>query len=52
MFCMGVELVSLRSIVGVCSENRVCAKIFGPKKDEETGEWNRLQNEKIYDLHS
>jgi hypothetical protein len=28
-------------------ENRVLRKIFGPKKDEVTGEWRKLQNEEI-----
>jgi hypothetical protein len=26
-------------------ENRVLRKIFGPKRDEVTGEWRILQNE-------
>ena len=26
-------------------ENRVLRRIFGPKKDEITGDWRRLQNE-------
>jgi hypothetical protein len=26
-------------------ENRVLRRIFGPKKDEVTGEWRKLQNE-------
>jgi hypothetical protein len=25
-------------------ENRVLRRIFGPKRDEKTGEWRRLQN--------
>jgi hypothetical protein len=33
-------------------ENRVRRKIFGPKRDEATGEWRRLQNEKLYDMYS
>jgi hypothetical protein len=33
-------------------ENRVLRKIFGPKRDEVPGEWRRLHNEKLYDLHS
>ena len=27
-------------------------KIFGPKKDEVTGEWRRLHNEKLHDVYS
>jgi hypothetical protein len=26
-------------------ENRVLRRIFGPKRDEVTGEWRRLHNE-------
>jgi len=26
-------------------ENRVLRKIFGPKRDEETGEWRKLHKE-------
>jgi hypothetical protein len=33
-------------------ENRVLMKIFGPKKDEVTGEWRRLHKEELYDLYS
>ena len=33
-------------------ENRVLRRIFGPKKDEVTGEWRRLHNEELNDLHS
>ena len=32
-------------------ENRVLREIFGPKRDEVTGEWKILHNEKPYDLH-
>jgi hypothetical protein len=27
------------------SENRVLRRIFGPKRDEITGEWRKLHNE-------
>jgi hypothetical protein len=27
-------------------------RIFGPKRDEVTGEWRRLHNEKLYDIYS
>jgi hypothetical protein len=33
-------------------ENRVLRRIFGPKRDEATGEWRRLQNEELNGLHS
>jgi hypothetical protein len=32
-------------------ENRVLRRIFGPKKDEVTGEWRKLHNEKLRDLY-
>jgi len=34
------------------SENRVLRKVFGPKRDEVTGEWRRLHNEELNDLYS
>jgi hypothetical protein len=34
------------------SENRVLRKIFGPKRDEVTGEWRKLSNEELNDLYS
>jgi hypothetical protein len=33
-------------------ENRVLRRIFGPKRDEATGEWRRLHNEELNDLYS
>jgi hypothetical protein len=33
-------------------ENRVLRGIFGPKRDEVTGELRRLHNEELYDLYS
>jgi len=32
-------------------ENRVLRKIFGPKRDEATGEWRKLHNEELNDLY-
>jgi hypothetical protein len=32
-------------------ENRVLRRIFGPKRDEVTGEWRRLHNKELYDLY-
>jgi hypothetical protein len=28
-------------------ENRVLRRIFGPKKDEVTGDWRKLHNEQL-----
>jgi len=33
-------------------ENRVFRRIYGPKRDEGTGEWRTLHNEKLNDLYS
>jgi hypothetical protein len=33
-------------------ENRVLRRVFGPKRDEVTGEWTKLHNEKLNDLYS
>jgi len=33
-------------------ENGVLRRVFGPKRDEVTGEWRRLHNEDLYDLCS
>jgi len=32
-------------------ENRVLRRIFGPKRDEVTGEWKKLHNEEHKDLY-
>ena len=32
-------------------ENRVLRRIFGPRRDEEKGEWRRLHNEELNDLY-
>jgi hypothetical protein len=33
-------------------ENRVLWRVFGPKRDEVTGEWRKLHNEELRDLYS
>jgi hypothetical protein len=33
-------------------ENRVLRRIFGPKKDEVTGEWRKLHSEELHNLYS
>jgi hypothetical protein len=33
-------------------ENRVLRRIFGPKRDEVTGEWRKLHIEELHSLYS
>jgi hypothetical protein len=33
-------------------ENRVLRRIFGPKRDEVTGEWRKLHNWELHNLYS
>jgi hypothetical protein len=33
-------------------ENRVLRRVFGPKRDEVTGEWRKLHNEELHNLYS
>jgi hypothetical protein len=32
-------------------ENRVLRRILGAKRDEVTGEWRKLHNQKLHDLY-
>jgi len=32
-------------------ESRVLRRLFGPKRDEVTGEWRKLHNEELNDLY-
>jgi hypothetical protein len=33
-------------------ENRILRRIFGPKRNEVTGEWRKLHNEELHNLYS
>jgi hypothetical protein len=33
-------------------ENRVLRRIFGPRRDEVTGDWRKLHNEELHNLYS
>ena len=33
-------------------ENRVLRRIFGPRRDDVTGEWGKLDNEELNDLYA
>jgi hypothetical protein len=33
-------------------ENRVLRSIFGPKRDEVTGDWRKLRNEELHNFYS
>jgi hypothetical protein len=48
-----IWLVTLRSKRRLrLFENRVLRRIYGPKRDEVTGEWRKLHNEELNDLYS
>jgi hypothetical protein len=34
----------------VC-DNRLLRRIFGPKRDDVTGDWRKLQNEELHNLY-
>ena len=34
------------------TSNSVLGRVFGPKRDEVTGEWRKLHNEELNDLYS
>jgi hypothetical protein len=33
-------------------ENRVLRRIYGPKRDEVSGDWRKLHDEELHDLYS
>jgi hypothetical protein len=33
-------------------ENRVLRRIFGPRRDEVTGDWMKLHNDELHNLYS
>jgi hypothetical protein len=33
-------------------ENRVLRRIFGPKRDETTGEWRKLHNDELHEMYT
>jgi hypothetical protein len=33
-------------------ENRVLRRVFGSRRDDVTGEWGKLHNEELHNLHS
>jgi hypothetical protein len=33
-------------------ENRVLRRVFGPKRDEVTGDWRKLHNDELSDLYA
>ena len=52
MFAQKRELKFCRYVNRVLFENMVLRRIFGPKREEITGEWRRLHNEELNDLYS
>jgi len=40
------------NVIYMCNLHMVLRRIFGPRRDEVTGEWRRLHNEELNDLYS
>jgi hypothetical protein len=40
------------NILNSCARGRVLRRIFGPKRDEVTGDWRKLHNEELHNLYS
>jgi hypothetical protein len=50
---MSAEALTLREECRLrVFENKLLRRIFGPKRDEVTGEWRRLHNKELYALYS
>jgi hypothetical protein len=47
----GVGGVFLEDVSRSLFENRVLRRVFGPKRDEVTGEWRKLHNKELNDLY-
>ena len=45
------EEIKIRRSQGMLAIIRVLRRIFGPKRDEVTGEWTKLHNEELNDLY-
>jgi hypothetical protein len=43
---------NLQILIVSMGGDRVLRRVFGPKRDEVTGEWGKLHNEKLNDLYS
>jgi hypothetical protein len=55
IYCIGIPNWSLKLREGHrlrVFENRVLRGIFGPKRDEVTGDWRTLHNEEFHNLYS
>ena len=53
LFGCGTWSLTLREVRKLrLLENMVLRRIFGPRREEVTGEWRRLHNEGLNDLYS
>jgi hypothetical protein len=43
---------SLHLLFAVYVLNRLLRRIFGPKRDEVTGDWRKLHNEELHNAYS
>jgi hypothetical protein len=47
-----VSLTLLFSPASIITPNRLLRRVFGPRRDEATGEWRKLHSEELSDLYS
>ncbi|KAJ4439255.1 hypothetical protein ANN_07375 [Periplaneta americana] len=52
LYGCGTWTLTLREEQSFLFENKVLRKIFGPKRDEVTGEWRKLHNAELHALYS
>jgi len=48
--CNACHTASVQRRFSLVFENRVLRRVFGPKRDEVTGELRKLRNEELSDL--
>ena len=52
IWLLNMESYFNRGVLLRVFKNKVLRKIFGPRRDEETGEWRRLHNSELNDLYA
>jgi hypothetical protein len=51
LHCIVLALLLAEEIAKIIISIIICGRIFGPKRDEVTGEWKKLHNEELHNLY-